>query len=108
MNEPLAQTEDLQNEVQSLRTLLCVSLILIMVFGACMDFFLIKQVSDLRSATSRAENLWKAVDVTKAVYFWNSLNDYARTHADIAPLIASASPFINQTLLNPSYLPRKK
>ena len=72
MNEPAAQseifagqTEDLQEEVQSLRMMLCVSLVLIMVLGACGNFFLIKQISDLRSAAGKLEPGWKAYEVNE-------------------------------------------
>ena len=40
--------------------------------------------------------------------FWNKLNEYAKTHPDLAPLMDGADRFVSQTLLNPAYTPKKK
>ena len=111
---PAGQTEDLQDEVQSLRLTLCISLILMMVFGACVDFYLVKQISDLRSSLGKVEPDWKVfeakepAEIAKAVDFWNKLNEYTKTHPDLAPLMSGASRFISLTLLNPANAPKKK
>jgi hypothetical protein len=121
MNDPIAQseafsqTEELQEEVQSLRLMLCISLVLIMVLGTCGNIFLIRQISDLRSATGNLNQPeWKAYEATEyarvARYadFWNKLSDYAKTHPELAPLMDSGNHVISQTLLNPAYAPKKK
>jgi hypothetical protein len=118
MNEPSAQfdpsasqSEDLQDEVQSLRLMLCAALALMMVFGGCVDLILLKQAADLRSAVGKAQLALEAappVPITQYVDFWNKLNEYSKTHPELAPLMTGANRFVGQTLLNPAYLPKKK
>jgi hypothetical protein len=78
--------EDLQNEVQSLRTLLSVSLIVLLVFAICMNFFLGIQISQINKARDQAQQSALAIS-EQAKDMWHKLNDFSRSNADFAPTL---------------------
>lgn len=90
---------ELQEEVQSLRTLLSASLILMIVFSLVINLFLLKQVSALRAQTEVFATANNNFNTAKAIDYWNHLVQYARTHPEFAPVINKFSPALNQTLL---------
>ncbi|MDB6065147.1 MAG: hypothetical protein JWR26_1355 [Pedosphaera sp.] len=108
MNEPenkftadaSAKVEELQNDLQWLRTLVSIALILLGLFGLSVDVFLLRQASLVRTQvtqTEMAEDNFNAAIPTK---FWNRLNEYARTHPDFTPILAKYTPLVGQTLIN--------
>ena len=94
MSEPENQPEmsgdplvdDLQNEVQSLRTLMSVSLIVLLVFAVCMNAVLGLAISQINKSHDQA--LQAAVMAqNQATEMWRKLVDFSRTNADFAPYL---------------------
>jgi uncharacterized membrane protein len=94
---------DLQEEVHSLRTLLSVSLILMIVFGLSVNLFLLKQVSALGTQTTlfeqQADQGARNFNTAKAIEFWNRLVAYSRAHPEYAPVINDLRPALGYTLI---------
>jgi hypothetical protein len=94
---------ELHEEVQSLKTLLSVALILMIVFGLSVNLFLLKQVSALGTQTAlfeqQADQGAKNFNTAKAIEFWNRLVAYSRSHPDYAPVINGLKPALNYTLI---------
>jgi hypothetical protein len=90
---------ELQENVNSLRTLLSATLILLIVFSLMMNLFLLKQVSSLRAQTDSMEAAVNGFNTPRAVDYWNHLVAYARTHPEFAPVINQFYPALPQTLL---------
>jgi hypothetical protein len=94
MNEPEMRTEttpdfvieDLQAEVQALRTLLSVTLIVLLVFSFCINWYIFRQAS---MARSQVDSDKKAAEQIQAPAFmlWNDFVEYSKTHPDFAPII---------------------
>ena len=96
--------DELQNEVQSLRSLLSAALVIMVMLSLCVDVFLIKQVSLLNGDTAitkaRTEEIFPTA---KASDLWNKLSDYSKSHPDFEPIIAKYRPIISQfTSPNPA------
>jgi hypothetical protein len=94
-------TAALQEEVSSLRTLLSVSLILMIVFGLSVNIFLLKGISVVGGENTKLEQGVSTFNTPKAIEFWNDLVKYSRTHPDYATVINKFSPALNLTLLGP-------
>ena len=78
--------EDLLIEVQSLRTLLTVSLIVLLVFAICMNAFLGIQISQLNKNRDQAQQGAVAAQA-QANDIWRKLNEFSRSNADVAPIL---------------------
>ena len=90
--------EALRSEVQSLRTMLSFTLLLMFVFSFCVNIFLFRQASAMSAQANEAQMVVGSFEnggAAQAIDFWNKLNDYARTHADFAPIINKYSRYIN-------------
>jgi hypothetical protein len=92
---------ELQEELNGLRMMLSVSLVLLLLFGAVFDFFLLKQVSTLREQTAIIKLSEQGFNFNgpKAIDYWNHLVAYSRQHPEFAPIINKYSPALNETLL---------
>ena len=78
--------DDLQDEVQALRTLLSVALIVMVVFAVCMNFFLGMQIAQFNKAHDQA--LQGAVMYqNQATEMYRKLIDFSRTNSDFAPYL---------------------
>ena len=105
-----SSVEELRSEVQSLRTILSCSLLLIFVFSFCVNIFLFRQTSMVSGQLAQANQLISAwanggPAQAQAIDFWSKLNDFARTHPDFMPIINKYSPYIN---VHPTNAPKKK
>ncbi len=82
-------SEELRNELQSLRTLLSAALVLLIVFSACMDYFLSAQTTEMRRALYQDQQLVNnfSANSTRAAEFWGKLVEYSKTHPDFVPII---------------------
>ena len=78
--------EDLQDEVQGLRTLMSVSLIVIIVFSFCVNWYLFKQDRIVQGRIDQDRQTAGALQ-TGIVAFWNDLNEYGKAHPDFAPVL---------------------
>jgi hypothetical protein len=100
-----SDTAALQDEVNSLRTLLSASLVLMIVFSLSMNLYLLKQVSAVSAQVTANEKVVNNFNATKGIDFWNKLVAYSRTHPEFAPVISKFSPALNETLLgNPGVM----
>jgi hypothetical protein len=98
-------TAELQDEVNGLRVLLSISLVLMIVFSLSVNVYLLKQVSAVGGQVTAAEKVTGNFNAAKGVDFWNKLVAYSRTHPDFAPVISKFSPALNETLLgNPGVM----
>jgi hypothetical protein len=97
MLEPTAESrvETLQGELQALRTLVTISLILLIVFSFCVNVFLFRQVAMARAQVTQAELFIQGFNTTEVADFWNKLSDFSRTHPDFAPIWAKYKDLIN-------------
>jgi hypothetical protein len=108
MNEPETRTEaapdfaveDLQDELQALRTLMSVTLIVMIVFSICVNWYFFKQdrviQGNINQVTQTAGNMQAGI-----VGFWNELNDFGKTHPDFAPVLDKyRSLFASKPALN--------
>jgi hypothetical protein len=86
--------EDLRSDVQSLRTALNIALLFVFVIGFCVDVVLWNQD---RLLGAQAREMQQAVNgfQSGAMQVWTSLNDYAKTHPDYAPIIQKYRPYIS-------------
>ncbi len=97
MLEPTAdaRVESLQGELQALRTLVTISLILLIAFSFCVDVFLFRQAAMARAQVAQAQQFVQGFNTTEVADFWNKLSDFSRTHPDFAPVWAKYKDLIN-------------
>ena len=97
------EVEELREELNSLRILLSVSLILLIVFGFCVDRYLFKQISLLGEQTKvpqqQVDKFATQYNLARASEFWNNLVVYSKSHPDFVPILAKYSAVVNQTLI---------
>jgi hypothetical protein len=103
-----SKVEELQNDLQWLRTLVSIALILLGLFGVSVDIFLLRQASLLRAQLTQAETMEDNFNAAAPTKFWIRLNEYARTHPDFAPTIAKYTPLVGQTLVNSAATAKSK
>jgi hypothetical protein len=93
----------LQEEIQSLRTLMVGALLVLIVFSASLDFFLSRQA---RIASTQAADAQKYIDefntlsIPPARDFWNKLTEFSKTHPDVSPILAKYSPYFQVPATN--------
>jgi len=115
MNEPETQQEstsdfafeELQEEVQSLRTLVSVTLIVLIVFTLCVDWFLYVQASGLRARLKQDEATINRITAS-AADFWNKFTEYGKTHPDFAPVLEKNKPNFVSNYSAPAPVPGKQ
>ncbi|HZQ47091.1 MAG TPA: hypothetical protein VFC07_08770 [Verrucomicrobiae bacterium] len=76
-------------ELQSLRTLLAAALILLIVFSACVDYYLSTQSSEMNRllfVDRQTINNFPAYSA-RAGDFWSKLVEYSKSHPDFNPVI---------------------
>jgi len=99
---PKPMNEDLRNEVQSLRAMLSVSLIVLIMFQVCVALFLFKQVSMARAqAIALQQQVVDSFSIPQASEFWNKMNEYSKTHPDYEPIISKYRAVVNQYVGSP-------
>jgi hypothetical protein len=96
--------DDLREGMHSQRTLLCVTLVSLILLGLAVDRFLLKQVTMVRQQIVTAQTMEKQLegrfDFNRATAFWNNLITYSKTHPDFVPVVTKFGQVINQTMLN--------
>ncbi len=95
-NQVNEDIENLQVEVQSMQTLLCVSLMLFLIFTICINLFLGMQVSMMRDQvhhTESVENAFISTTAPQLYQFYAKVNDYASKHPDFKPIMDKYAPF---------------
>jgi hypothetical protein len=94
---------ELQEEMSSLRMMISWALILMIIFGGCVDLYLLKQVSSIQKQVTNAqeylENGSHSFNTAAAIETWNKLAAYARTHPEYAAILNKYRPALGQTLL---------
>jgi hypothetical protein len=90
-----SKVETLQGELNALRTLVTISLILLIVFSFCVNVFLFRQVAMARAQVAQAEQFIQGFNTSEFAEFWNKLSDFSRTHPDFAPIWAKYKDLIN-------------
>lgn len=78
-----------RNELQSLRTLMAAALVLLVIFSACIDYFLSAQTTEMRRALYQEQQMVNnfSASSSRAAEFWNKLVEYSKTHPDFVPII---------------------
>ena len=90
---PDSGSQDLRYEVESLRAMFTFTLLLMIVFTACVNIFLYHQANTLvgeANETQRRVTVFQTTGSAAAIDFWNKINDYGSRHADFAPVLANA------------------
>jgi hypothetical protein len=90
----------LQEEVQSLRTLVTGTLAILFVFSVCLNIFLARQAMVVSNQAAEAQKTVEVFNKQGAPWandFWYKLIAYSKTHNDISPIIAKYSPYITAT-----------
>ena len=78
--------EELQNELQALRTLMTVSLIVMIVFSVCVNLYFFKQDRILQGSINQLQQTTGGMQ-SGIVAFWSELNDFSKAHSDFAPAL---------------------
>lgn len=96
-----SSNENLRADVQSLRTMLSVALLLLFIFSFCVNVFLFRQVKAITAQVAQAQQLvesfQKGGGFTQGAELVSRLNEYARTHPDFAPIMQKYSFHITPT-----------
>jgi hypothetical protein len=90
--------QELRYEVESLRSMLALTLLLLIIFTACVNLFLFHQANSLAGQVNEEQRritFFQNVTSVQAIDFWNKINDYGSRHSDFAPILAKYKPFIN-------------
>lgn len=86
--------EALRDELESLRTLVSVTLILLIVSSLCLNAFLFKQcllANEQKDLILQNE----ATSKNAAIAMWTKLNDFSKGHPDFAPLMDKYRIYFN-------------
>src|SRR5579885_3266753 len=94
-----AGSEDLRGEVQSLRFMLSMSLLLMFVFSFCVFVYMFKQTTSLRRQVHEIQDqivkFEAAGGPTQAAELMLRLGEYAKTHPDYVPIYQKYSQQIS-------------
>jgi hypothetical protein len=86
-----SSNENLRADVQSLRTMLSVTLLLLFIFTFCVNVFFLRQVSAVNAQVAQAQqlvdNFQKGGGYAQGAELVSRLNEYSRTHPDFAPIM---------------------
>jgi hypothetical protein len=100
---PGGSLEELQEQLNSLRTMFSWALILLIVFGCSVNVYLLKQVSSVQIQIKVAQDYLDAetrnFNKAAAIETWNKLVAYARTHPEYAAVLDKYRPALSQTLM---------
>lgn len=80
--------EELQNQLQTLRALLAVALVVLIGFTFCADYLVSKQTQALKQETAQLESVYDRFPHAAANDFLKRMRDYAKTHPDFSPVAA--------------------
>ena len=94
-----SEVVEMQEEVNTLRTLLSAAVVLMIVFTMSVNLYLLKEVSSAREKIDTSERIADDFNAPKAIDFWNKLVAYSREHPNFAPVMNKFSPALDQTLI---------
>jgi hypothetical protein len=100
-----APAEELRGELQVLRMLMTVVLLLLIGLSLCADYYLSHQTAGMQSAATQAQAMVNAFPQQAANDFVSKLKDYSRIHPDFAPVAAKYAGLFGQP--QPAAAPRK-
>ena len=92
-----AAVEDLREQLQSLRMLLAVALVMLIGFTFCADYFLAKQIQSVNGESAQLQMIANSFPQAAATDFAKRLQDYSKTHADFASVTAKYPGLFEQT-----------
>jgi hypothetical protein len=80
--------EELREQLQALRTLVAIALVMLIGLSICADLFFSKQVQMLNTESQQMQVMAESFPVAAANDFVKRLREYAKTHPDFAPIAA--------------------
>ena len=85
-----SSVEQLREQVKSLQVLLSGVLVILILFGFCLNVYFFRDISlENRSlALSEKALAEHGFNMTQAADFWTKLKEFAKTHPDFAPIVA--------------------
>jgi hypothetical protein len=100
---------ELQAEVEALKKLVSVVVVLLILVSFSVDVYMMRQVTTVNRELAGAQNVID--DFNKRVApaageFWTKLNEYGRSHPDFAPVLAKYTNFVT-TATVPATAPKK-
>jgi hypothetical protein len=101
MNE-LEGTEDVRGELQTLRNLMAVGLVMLIGLSICGDYFLSKQIRLQNAESEQFQAIIDSFPQAAAVDFVKRLQDYSKTHPDFATIKAKYPNLFNAPLTAPA------
>ena len=99
--------EELRSELQVLRMLMTVVLLLLIGLSLCADYFLSHQTAGMQQATAQAQALVNSFPLAAANDFVAKLRDYSRIHPNYAPIAAKYANLFGQPQQPPAVAPKK-
>src|ERR1700722_1174064 len=88
--------EELRSELQVLRMLMTVVLLMLIGLSICADYYLSHQTAGMQAEAGQAQALVNAFPQAAANEFVSRLKDYSRTHPDFAPIAAKYGGLFGQ------------
>jgi hypothetical protein len=88
--------EGLEEQLQSLRMLLAITLVMLIGLTICADVFFWKQIQMLNMETQQMQRIIAGFPVERANDFAKRMRDYVKTHPDFAPIAARYPGVFNQ------------
>ena len=79
-----AAIEELREELQILRKLLAIALVMMIGLSLCADYFLWKQIRMLDSESQQMQKIVESFPLAAATDFVKRLREYAKTHPDFS------------------------
>jgi hypothetical protein len=80
--------EELRTQLEMLRKLLAIALVMLIGLSICADLFLSKQIQALNAESQQLQMIANAFPQAAANDFVKRLREYAKTHPDFAPVAA--------------------
>ena len=108
-SEPISSSSDsstvsLQNEIQSLRTLLLGTLVLVILLSGSLNIYMLRQAGLANVQVVEAKKFLDDYNNNSgpmAREFWIKLTEFGRTHPDINPILSKYSQFVVSNLPPP-------
>lgn len=102
-NQGGSAIEEMQNQLQILRVLLAVALVMLIGFSFCGDYLISRQTQALKQETFQLVQVWNNYPHAAADDFLKRLQEYAKTHPDFKPVTAKYYMLFSQ----PASAPKK-
>lgn len=83
-----AAIEELREQLQMLRKLLAIALVMLIGLSVCADYFFWKQIRMLNAESQQMQKVAESFPMAAASNFAKRLREYAKTHPDFASVTA--------------------